>query len=78
MSLIICDTNIFVSAFNGFEQAINELKKIGDRNVLMPSISAMELYRGMKRKREMNEMAKKNHCITLFISTRKLPNCPCR
>lgn len=59
MSLVICDTNIFISAFNGSEKTITELSKIGSQSVLMPSITVMELYRGMDNKEQMAKMARK-------------------
>ncbi len=59
MSLVICDTNIFISLFKEFPDTIDELKTIGDKNVLIPSVSVMELYRGMENKKELNAMKKK-------------------
>ncbi len=56
MSLVICDTNIFISLFKEFPETIAELKAIGDKNVLIPSISVMELYRGMENKKELKAM----------------------
>ena len=43
MSLVICDTNIFISLFKEHKETITELLSIGDRNVLIPSVSVMEL-----------------------------------
>lgn len=59
MSLVICDTNIFISAFNGLSKTTEALAKIGSDNVLMPSITVMELYRGMDNKEQMAKMARK-------------------
>lgn len=59
MNWVLCDTNIFISAFNGIEKTISDLSQIGSRNVLIPSISVMELYRGMGNKQEMSVMKKK-------------------
>ena len=59
MSLVICDTNIFISAFNGTNETIVELAKIGSETVLMPSVTVMELYRGMSNKEQMSKMARK-------------------
>jgi predicted nucleic acid-binding protein len=55
----MCDTNIFISLFRNIPQTIAELEIIGSENVLIPSVSVMELYRGMQHKREMAEMQKK-------------------
>lgn len=59
MSLIICDTNIFISLFRELPDTVTQLKSIGDGNVLMPSVTVMELYRGMENKKEMKEMDNK-------------------
>jgi predicted nucleic acid-binding protein len=59
MSLVICDTNIFISAFNGLEKTIAEISRIGSENILMPSITVMELYRGMANKEQMAKMVRK-------------------
>ncbi len=56
MSLVICDTNIFISLFKEHKETITELQSIGDRNVLIPSVSVMELYRGMENKKELKAM----------------------
>jgi len=59
MSLVICDTNIFISLFKEFSETIADLKSIGDENVLISSVSVMELYRGMENKRELKTMENK-------------------
>lgn len=59
MNFVICDTNIFISLFRGIETTITELKSIGDENILIPSISVTELYRGMRNKAELTQMRKK-------------------
>jgi predicted nucleic acid-binding protein len=57
--MVICDTNIFISAFNGIENAMEILERIGYNEVLMSSVTVMELYRGMKNKDQMAQMAKR-------------------
>lgn len=59
MSFVICDVNIFISLFRNFPETIKELKTIGDENVLIPSVSVMELFRGMQNKNELAEVQKK-------------------
>ena len=59
MSLVICDTNIFISLFKEFSETIAQLKAIGDDQVLISSISVMELYRGMENKKELKAMESK-------------------
>jgi predicted nucleic acid-binding protein len=45
--------------FRNIQQTIDELEIIGSENILIPSVSVMELYRGMQHKKEMIEMQKK-------------------
>ena len=59
MSLVICDTNIFISLFRNIPETVATLETIRDSNVLIPSESVMELYRGMQNKSEMSDMQKK-------------------
>jgi len=59
LSFVICDANIFISLFRNIPQTVIELESIGGENVLIPSVSVMELYRGMQNKKEMAEMQKK-------------------
>lgn len=59
MSYVICDTNIFISLFRGIDTTTGELQSIGSENILIPSISVMELYRGMRNKSELAQMKKK-------------------
>jgi len=59
LSLVICDTNIFISLFKNLEHTIEELEVIGSEKVLIPSVSVMELFRGMQHKKEMMDMQKK-------------------
>lgn len=59
MSLVICDTNIFISLFRNIQTTVEELEFIGSENVLIPSVSVMELYRGMQNKKGMAEMQRK-------------------
>lgn len=56
---VLCDTNIFIHFFNGDVLTATELDKIELSNVLMPSIAAMELFRGMTDKNQMARMKKR-------------------
>ena len=57
--MTLCDTNIFIHAFNQHESTIGELEKIGFVNIAISSIVVLELYRGMTNKMEMIAMRKK-------------------
>lgn len=53
---VVCDTNIFIHYFNGDLPTQAEIKKIGLKHILMPSITKMELFRGMENKNKMQWM----------------------
>ncbi|MEA5258276.1 type II toxin-antitoxin system VapC family toxin [Arcicella aquatica] len=57
--MVLCDTNIFISAFNGKEHTIDAIGKIGFDNIVISSITLMELYQGMRNKTELAQMKKK-------------------
>jgi predicted nucleic acid-binding protein len=63
MNPIICDTNVFIKLFSGDATVISELSKIGNSRILMPSISAMELYVGMQNKIELQQIEKENQAF---------------
>jgi len=56
---VICDTNVFIRLFNQDSDTVAELTKVGSQNVLLPSVSLMELIAGMQNKKEMSELQKK-------------------
>jgi predicted nucleic acid-binding protein len=57
--MILCDTNIFIHAFNGNENTIAQLKIIGLQEIVLSAITLMELYQGMGNKYELAQMKKK-------------------
>jgi predicted nucleic acid-binding protein len=59
--MILCDTNIFIHAFNGHEQTFEQLEIIGVNNIVLSAITVMELYQGMGNKQELMQMQKKLH-----------------
>jgi predicted nucleic acid-binding protein len=57
--LILCDTNIFIHWFNRDEKTIEQLEKIGLSNILIPSVTIMELIQGTQTKQELQQLKKK-------------------
>jgi predicted nucleic acid-binding protein len=57
--MILCDTNIFISSFNGRTDTIEQLNIIGLQDIVISSITVMELYQGMGNKIELSQMKKK-------------------
>jgi len=57
--MILCDTNIFIYAFNGRQATIDRLQEIGLDQVALSVITLMELYQGMGNKVELAQMKRK-------------------
>jgi predicted nucleic acid-binding protein len=57
--LILCDTNILIAWLKGDEQTIEILQKIGLDNILIPSITFMELIQGTRNKSELLKLKRK-------------------
>ncbi|MDP4681156.1 MAG: type II toxin-antitoxin system VapC family toxin [Cyclobacteriaceae bacterium] len=57
--LVLCDTNVFIHLFSGTQEVSNNLTEIGVDNIVIPSVSVMELLQGMESKREVADMRKK-------------------
>ena len=83
--MVLCDTNIFIHAFNGRQTTINQLQEIGLEQIALSVITVMELYQGMSNKVELAQMKRKlkyydvveidtatSKLATSFIETYKL------
>ena len=57
--MVLCDTNIFINAFNGRVDTIDQLNKIGLVDIVLSSITVMELFQGMGNKIELAQMKKR-------------------
>ena len=57
--MVLCDTNIFISAFNGRQDTIDQLSKIGLDEIVLSAVTVMELFQGMGNKDELARMKKK-------------------
>lgn len=57
--MILCDTNIFISAFNGRTDTIDQLDKIGLAEIALSAITVMELFQGTGNKNELAQMKKR-------------------
>jgi hypothetical protein len=64
--MILCDTNILISAFSGRKDTIEQLEKIGLDNIVLSSVTVMELYQGMTNKRELLVMKKNINSYTVI------------
>ena len=57
--MVLCDTNIFIHAFNGRQETIDQLQLIGLKQIVLSAITVMELYQGMSNKTELAQMKRK-------------------
>ena len=57
--MVLCDTNIFISAFNGRQDAIDQLNEICLEQIALSAITVMELLQGMGNKNELAQMKKR-------------------
>jgi predicted nucleic acid-binding protein len=51
--MVLCDTNIFIHAFNGNPATITALTRIGTVRIVLSAITVMELLQGMGNKKEL-------------------------
>lgn len=58
MSWIICDTNIMIDYLKGNPFTTHQLSIIGHKNIILSSITSMELYCGARNKSELKEIEK--------------------
>jgi len=49
--MILCDTNIIIELFKGNRETIGVIEKVGLNNILISSITEMELYFGALNKK---------------------------
>jgi len=64
--MILCDTNILIHAFNGNIATIESLEEIGFENIVLSSITTIELLQGMGNKSELAQMKKKIKYYDIF------------
>lgn len=57
--MILCDTNIIIQAFKEHKDTINILKNIGVGNVILSSVSVMEILQGARNKIELQMLQNK-------------------
>jgi predicted nucleic acid-binding protein len=57
--MVLCDTNILISAFNGKAETIEQLNKIGLSSIALSAITVMELFQGMGNKTELAQIKKR-------------------
>ena len=58
LNMILCDTNILIDLFKNKAKTIQDLEKIGFENIVLSSITVMELIQGVGNKNELNKLMK--------------------
>ncbi len=61
---IVCDTNVFINYLQKEEQTVSAIVNIGNDNVVMPIISALELCKGTGNKDELKEIQEFINCYS--------------
>jgi predicted nucleic acid-binding protein len=56
--MILCDTNVFIHAFNGNKTTIAQMEEIGLTKIGLSAITLMELYQGMGNKAELAQKSR--------------------
>jgi hypothetical protein len=57
-SIVLCDTNILIELYKNNQNIISNLKKIGEENIAISSVTAGELIFGALNKKELNTIKK--------------------
>jgi predicted nucleic acid-binding protein len=57
--MVLCDTNIFIYAFNGHVDTVNRIEEIGLEQIALSAITVMELYQGARNKVELAQIKRK-------------------
>jgi hypothetical protein len=56
--MVLVDTDVLIDALNGRDEAISLLKKIGYENLIISSITLMEVYQGAINKSQLIKLKK--------------------
>ncbi len=53
---IVCDTNVFINYLQKEQETVFAVEQIRNENIIMPIITAMELFKGAGNKDELKEI----------------------
>lgn len=56
--MIICDSNVIIELLKGNGEVLDNLDRIGSENILISSITAMEIYYGALNNKELKKLRK--------------------
>ncbi len=64
--MILCDTNVFIDFFNGKKATFEGFEKIGMDNVLISSISIIELLKGSENKKQQSILIRNLESVSVL------------
>jgi len=64
--IVLCDTDVIIEFYRNNTNIISELKKIGQDNIAVSTITAGELIYGALNKKELNQIKKDLNNITII------------
>jgi tRNA(fMet)-specific endonuclease VapC len=69
--IILCDTDVIIEFYRNNPDIISELKKIGQQNIAVNTITAGELIYGALNKKELNQIMKDLKNLTVLDIDKK-------
>lgn len=69
--IVLCDTDVIIEFYRDNHNIISELKKIGQQNIAVNTITAGELIYGALNKKELNQIKKDLNNINLLNIDKK-------
>ncbi len=63
--MVLCDTNVIIEFFKGNNKTLKELEQIGFDNIVISTITVMELYYGALNKKELSKIKKCIHSLNV-------------
>lgn len=69
--IVLCDTDVIIEFYRNNPDIISELKKIGQQNIAVSTVTAGELIYGSLNKKELNQIKKDLNNLTLVDIDKK-------
>jgi predicted nucleic acid-binding protein len=63
-SKIVCDTNVFINYLRQDEETVSAVEQVGNENIIMPIVTALELCKGVANKDELEEIQEFISCYS--------------
>ncbi len=71
VKIVLCDTDVIIEFYRNNQDIITELKKIGQENIAISTITAGELLYGALNKKELNQIIKDLKNLTILDIDKK-------